>query len=69
MILHLLAECINHYAATGAELYVLIDNLQAINCYKSLGFDFIGDDIEIDLKYSFKTIRKMRIDFQFGSFD
>jgi len=63
MILLLLDECRNVHSSTGAELYVLTDNEPAIKCYESIGFGFIGDDIEINLKGSIKTMKKMRLDF------
>ncbi|MEO6523064.1 MAG: GNAT family N-acetyltransferase [Mucilaginibacter sp.] len=63
MILLLLDECRNTHSSTGAELYVLTDNQHAIKYYKSVGFNFIGDDIEINLKGNIKTMKKMRLNF------
>jgi RimJ/RimL family protein N-acetyltransferase len=63
MILLLLDECRNVHSSTGAELHVLTDNQSAIKCYQSIGFSFIGDDIEIDLKGNINTIKKMRLNF------
>jgi RimJ/RimL family protein N-acetyltransferase len=63
LILALLDECRSKHLSTAAELYVLTDNLPAIKCYQALGFNFIGNDIELDLCGTINHMKKMRLEF------
>jgi RimJ/RimL family protein N-acetyltransferase len=63
LLQQLIAECKRKFASTAVELYVLIDNYPAIKCYQAAGFQFLDNNLEINLNGIKKVMRKMRVNF------